>query len=567
MLNSKIRTGFWTLLTLIVTMRPLGAQTNAPDYADDYIGQPAKIDRYLDVEVWPDHSDGEYYEGDNVVIRFRSSADAFVAIYSIDTKGRVNLLFPSSREDDNYVRGGVTYDIPGGDDDYDLVVSGPEGSESIQIIASREKFPIPAWYHNSGLVFSGDDREEYMDYLNAKHFIRYGGQRFAFDRAFLFVNEWEDYYYRPVYSPYYPSWSIYGNAYIDYGYGSSVYINGIYYGVSPLYIPRLLVGWHYITIYDHYGYAWESGFHVSYYNTVRFDHHHIHTSNHTVSRFKEVRRSGYRDPVSNGYPNFKKRKVVKSAGVVGGNLNAGTSRTVSSGTFKYARGSSKMVKSARGFETVSTAKSRSGSFSNSESGKRFRRSREGTEIGRPMNKGVLSARKKSSDSYHTRTSRESHRVETSDRAGSRKQGRSSDYYEKRSSKSSTRAVDRKAKSRRGAVVKQSTSTRKASRSNKAKAAEKRGSSKKGSVQKVGSKGKSSSGKSGRKGSYKKSGGSKKSPGRASGRSSGRSKSGGRVSGRSSGRSSSGGRVRSGGSRSGHSSGSRGGSRKGGRPRN
>ncbi|RME25561.1 MAG: DUF4384 domain-containing protein, partial [Candidatus Zixiibacteriota bacterium] len=318
-----------------------------------------KIDRYLDVEVWTDRSDAEYYEGDNIVIYFRASRDAFVSIYSIDTRGRVNLLFPSEPDEDNYVRGGVTYALPGDDDDYDLEVSGPEGKEYIQIIASRERFPIPNWYHNSGLIADADDITDYMDYLNSRYFVRYGGQRFAFDRAVIFVEEWERDYYRPVYHAYYPSWALVGNVYIDYPYGGTVYIDGVYWGVAPLYIPRLLVGWHYVTIYDSYGYCWESPFHASYYNTVIFDKTVVRTSPTVVSRYKKVRMVGYRNPVRNGYPAFKTktvRQVTKTTR--GGRMTASkTVRGVAGGERvvlkkRYVRGSSKLVRTERGLETV-----------------------------------------------------------------------------------------------------------------------------------------------------------------------------------------------------------------------
>ena len=102
-----------------------------------------RIDRYLDVEIWSDHSDGEYYEGDRVTLFYRVNRDAFVVVYSVDSRGRVNMLFPSNPGQDNFVAGGETHRLPGGNDDYDLVISGPEGVENIQIIASRERFTIP----------------------------------------------------------------------------------------------------------------------------------------------------------------------------------------------------------------------------------------------------------------------------------------------------------------------------------------------------------------------------------------------------------------------------------------
>lgn len=344
----------------------------------DYRGQ-ARIDRYLDADVWTDRDDGEYYDGDRITISYRASRDAFVAIYSIDSRGRVNLLFPAGPGDDNYVVGGVTYSLPGRYDDYDLEVSGPEGREHIQIVASRERFPVPRWWGNSGLVCDWDSREEYMEDLNERYFVRYPGQRFAYDRAVIFVNEWEPEYYRPVYWPSYPGWSVCGNVYIDYPYGGSVYINGIYWGCAPLYVPRVVVGWHTITIYDRWGSCWESDFHVSRYNTIVFNHEVIRPSRTVVSKYKEVREVGYRNPVQHGYPKYvekstvtvdrngQKTTVTKDRIVPENNTGEYAVPSVK----KHMRGSAQVVKTDRGFETVPGTTAIKGSQLKSRSSKGY----------------------------------------------------------------------------------------------------------------------------------------------------------------------------------------------------
>ena len=371
MLRSAIKTAAVMALVFGLGTVMVSAQNVVIDNDQDpyyYADRPA-IDRYLSAEVWTDHSDAEYYSGDNVTIYFRANRDAFIAIYSIDSRGMVNLLFPAREGDDNFVRGGVTYSLPGPDDDYDLVLSGPQGDENIQIVASREQFPIPNWYHNSGLTCDWDSRNDYMDYLNGRYFVRYDGQRFAYDRAVIFVNEWEPDYFRPIYYPAYPSWSVCGNAYIDYPWGSSIYINGIYWGCAPMYVPRLLVGWHTITVYDRWGYCWESDFHVSRYHTVVFDKTIIHTSPTVASKYKEVRTVGYRDPVKAGYTKFYDEvntwKSERSTGKVVANTQSGgtVSKQVHNEITKadyesftapkkrYVEGDGKLVKGDRGYET------------------------------------------------------------------------------------------------------------------------------------------------------------------------------------------------------------------------
>ncbi|MEW5993250.1 MAG: DUF4384 domain-containing protein [Candidatus Zixiibacteriota bacterium] len=329
-----------------------------PEHEYDY--DRARIDRYLDVEVWVNHADNEYCEGDRIVISYRANRDAFVVIYGIDTRGRVNLLFPSYPGEDNFVRGGVTYHLPSAYDDFDLVVSGPEGVEHIQAIASRDRFPIPDWHPASGLVYDWDDPFEYMDYLNERFFVRYGGQRFAYDRTAIYVYEWEPYYFRPVYYPRYYPWTLCGNVYIDYPFGATIYIDGIYWGCAPLYIPRVYVGWHTITIYDYYGWCWEHDFHITRYHTVVLGHDVIRTSPTVVSKYKEVRFSGYRNPVSSGYPEFEtKKKAIMTSGKVGSvsitrHEGAASKKTETVLTLdkKFVRGSTELVKTERGYETT-----------------------------------------------------------------------------------------------------------------------------------------------------------------------------------------------------------------------
>lgn len=461
MLHRTILTSLIAMLIVLGASAGTKAQSIQRDYGqNDY--ERTRVDRYLDVEVWVDHSDGEYYEGENVVISFRSNRDAFVSIYSIDSRGRVNLLFPVDATDDNFIFGGVTYSLPGKNDDYDLAVTGPEGFENIQIIGSRERFPIPNWYHNSGLVDDWDDRDEFMDYVNATHFVRYGGQRFAYDRAAFYVNEWEEYYYQPVYYPYYPSWTLYGNAYIDYGYGygfgqsygygygygSSVYINGIYWGCAPLYIPRLAVGWHTLTIYDSHNYAYETDFHVSRHNTVVFNDRQINPTSTVRSKYKDVRRVGYRDPVKNGYPKFNKNRVVvstsldkygKKGAVVTKTKRTGSNTVGKDGmikpTRKYERGSTTLVKTKRGYETdamtaMTTARKQS-------TQRRSSRTSRGSEVRTSKGKRPSSGYDTNNQAIKNRTEKSSTgRTATTtrrvDQGSKRKSSGSADYYQKRS---------------------------------------------------------------------------------------------------------------------------------------
>lgn len=267
-------------------------------------------DRYLEVEIWTDNS--QYYQGDEITISFRTNRDSYVAIYNIDTRGRVNLIFPTSPAENGWVQGGRTYRLPGTYDSYSLTVQGPAGTEYLQAVASREPLPIPAWYDGSGLICE-EDPYDFIDYINSEFFgCDYGCPR-ATDMTSFTIREWHNYYFRPVYVHRYPDWSLCGSVYIDYPFGATIYIDGIYWGVAPLFIPRIYWGYHYVTIYDRWGHCWEDRIHVVRYKSVVIDETIVRTRPGVKSRYREVERSGFRDPVKHGYPEFHREAKIKES--------------------------------------------------------------------------------------------------------------------------------------------------------------------------------------------------------------------------------------------------------------
>ena len=94
----------------------------------------------LQVSLWVDRQDRVYQPGDNLFIYFSASQDCFVALYDIEQGGGVTRLFPPE-DADGWVRGGQTYQIPAESADYDYVVSGPEGVETMIVMASQDRLP------------------------------------------------------------------------------------------------------------------------------------------------------------------------------------------------------------------------------------------------------------------------------------------------------------------------------------------------------------------------------------------------------------------------------------------
>lgn len=441
------------LLAVLIAVPATSAQNIARGHNnDDYQYQDrARIDRYLDAEIWTNHNDGEYYEDDNIVIHFRVNRDAFVVIYSIDTRGRVNMLLPGNPSQDNFIKGGTTYHLPNRSDDYDLVVTGPEGVENIQIVASRERIPIPEWYPVSGIECDWDDRLEFMNYLNDRYFVSYNGQRLTYDRTSIYVNEWEEYYFQPVYRPVYHNWTMCGNVYIDYPFGSSVYVNGVYWGCTPLYIPRVYVGWHTLTVYDRWGYCWESDIHISRYHSVVLNHEVIRTKPSVQSKFKKVRTAGYRNPESHGYPKFTKKKTAilnsktvtkKNIVLSKGRFGKSTNETVVVAPKKNVRGSTSLVKTKRGWETTGRIGSSGTKGWNRE--KSIRRSVSAGGSGEKEKREAYRSKERSSKIYRDYNSnKSSSRSKSTIRKSVINKDKSSGYYQKKSNENHYKSNDSK----------------------------------------------------------------------------------------------------------------------------
>jgi len=101
----------------------------------------------LDVDVWVNKAEGGVYRpGENMLVYFRSSADAYMLVFNVDTDGYIHLVYPYGPEDPPYVDGGRAYQIPARSDPYDLVADGPPGIEYVVAVASPVPFRDLPWY-------------------------------------------------------------------------------------------------------------------------------------------------------------------------------------------------------------------------------------------------------------------------------------------------------------------------------------------------------------------------------------------------------------------------------------
>ena len=123
--------------------------------------------RGLGVEVWTDRgNDAVYQPGDGMTVKVRTSEDAWLLVYEIDTEGYVRVLHPY-RGRAEFVEGQRTLQVPDPQDDIELVVQQSVGQSYVVAIASYEPFrPLPGYLRPYsaqeealGYVGEPDDRE------------------------------------------------------------------------------------------------------------------------------------------------------------------------------------------------------------------------------------------------------------------------------------------------------------------------------------------------------------------------------------------------------------------------
>jgi Domain of unknown function (DUF4384) len=91
------------------------------------------------IDVWVNRDD-PYQRGDQARVYFKTGRDAYVTILRIDTDGRMRVLFPIDPWEDNFARGGKTFEVLGRDRDEAFRVDDYPGVGYIFAIASDDAF-------------------------------------------------------------------------------------------------------------------------------------------------------------------------------------------------------------------------------------------------------------------------------------------------------------------------------------------------------------------------------------------------------------------------------------------
>ncbi|HBR21299.1 MAG TPA: hypothetical protein DD713_01820 [Nitrospiraceae bacterium] len=91
----------------------------------------------LSVNVWTDKK--EYREGDKIKIYIKGNKPFYAKVIYKETTGSLIQILPNPYRKDNYFNGGVIYEVPSGNDRFELEVNPPFGEESIAVYTSTSQ--------------------------------------------------------------------------------------------------------------------------------------------------------------------------------------------------------------------------------------------------------------------------------------------------------------------------------------------------------------------------------------------------------------------------------------------
>lgn len=96
-----------------------------------FVDDPSAL---LNIQVWTEKKD--YIKGDKIKVYMKGNKPFFARVVYKDSTGTLMQLLPNSYRHDNHFNGGVVYEIPSGNDKFELEVAPPFGEETVSVYAS-----------------------------------------------------------------------------------------------------------------------------------------------------------------------------------------------------------------------------------------------------------------------------------------------------------------------------------------------------------------------------------------------------------------------------------------------
>jgi len=92
------------------------------------------------VTIWTNRDDDPYHRGERVQVYFTTDRDAYVTIFRVDTDGLLRVLFPVEPWEDNFARGGRTFEVLGRAGTPAFRIDDPPGVGYIFAVSSLDPF-------------------------------------------------------------------------------------------------------------------------------------------------------------------------------------------------------------------------------------------------------------------------------------------------------------------------------------------------------------------------------------------------------------------------------------------
>jgi len=105
----------------------------------------------LHVQVWTDKK--EYKSGEKMRIYIKGNKPFYARVIYMDAAGKMVQILPNPYRNDNYFQGGTIYEIPSGNDRFDLEISPPFGEENISVYASTSPLGEIDLHTQGGVYF------------------------------------------------------------------------------------------------------------------------------------------------------------------------------------------------------------------------------------------------------------------------------------------------------------------------------------------------------------------------------------------------------------------------------
>jgi hypothetical protein len=92
------------------------------------------------ITVWTNKDDDPFYRGERARVYFSTDRDAYVTIIRVDTDGLLRVLFPTEPWEDNFARGGTTFEVLGRASTPAFRIDDPPGMGYVFAVSSLDPF-------------------------------------------------------------------------------------------------------------------------------------------------------------------------------------------------------------------------------------------------------------------------------------------------------------------------------------------------------------------------------------------------------------------------------------------